>query len=108
MFSVDTQILKSRADEVAKPWHPGRSFDKPYCRVYFLFRPINNLTAHIILKFNCLQLKQFRRLSSSESKIADNYRILQNLGNRLVYVRKMYTYRTAGGNFTHDEPVWYH
>jgi hypothetical protein len=25
-----------------------------------------------------------------------------------VYVRKMYTYRTAGGNFTHDEPVWYH
>lgn len=56
------------------------------------------------------QLKQFRRLSSSESKIADNYRILQHLGNRLVYVRKMYTNRTrtAGGNFTHGEPVWYH
>lgn len=53
------------------------------------------------------QLKKFRRLSSGESKIADNYRILQDLGNRRVYVRNMYADKPSE-NFTHDEHIWYH
>jgi hypothetical protein len=57
-------------------------------------------------KVYCFQLKKFRRLSSKESKIADNYRILQDLGNRIVYVRKMFSEKTSG-NFTTDEKIWY-
>lgn len=53
------------------------------------------------------QLKKFRRLSSGESKMADNYRILQDLGNRLIYVRRMFSDKSAGRNFTNDEKIWY-
>ncbi|KDR08568.1 carbonic anhydrase 9-like isoform X2 [Zootermopsis nevadensis] len=53
-----------------------------------------------------MQLKKFRRLSSGESKIADNYRVLQELGNRIVYVRRMFS-DTSSGNLTNDEQLWY-
>jgi hypothetical protein len=58
------------------------------------------------LNVYCFQLKKFRRLSSKESKIADNYRILQELGNRIVYVRKMFSEKSSG-NVTNDEKFWY-
>ncbi|KAJ9575443.1 hypothetical protein L9F63_007694 [Diploptera punctata] len=53
------------------------------------------------------QLKRFRRLSAGESKMADNYRILQELGNRLVFVRRMYSEKTANRTVAENHQFWY-
>ncbi|PSN32015.1 hypothetical protein C0J52_18083 [Blattella germanica] len=53
------------------------------------------------------QLKRFRRLSAGETKLADNYRILQELGNRVVFVRRMFSSEVAQRNMTEDQRFWF-
>ncbi|XP_078051574.1 putative carbonic anhydrase 3 [Augochlora pura] len=53
----------------------------------------------VAISFN--QLEQFRSLSNSvERKLADNYRMLQNIGKRKVYIRRLNSYLVKKYNET--------
>lgn len=43
----------------------------------------------LLIAMNILQLNKFRLLSSGEGSLADNYRHVQDVGRRKVYVRRI-------------------
>lgn len=58
-----------------------------------MIRYTSNVTISMLTflfhKYYLLQLNEFRSLSNGEDRLADNYRRLQDIGLRKVYVRRL-------------------